>query len=146
MDIYNLVSFASIFGLLAIAWLISRFIFKNTQKINWHLLGWALGLQFIFALFIFVFPAGVTLFQAINDLAVTVLGAASAGGQFVFGPLAFPPGVQGSIGFILAFQAFPTIIFPEGCSCLGVMRGRRQGFDRRYLCLSFDSLCGRHFL
>jgi len=111
MDIYNLVSFAGIFGLLAIAWLISRVIFKNTQKINWHLLGWALGLQFIFALFIFVLPAGVTLFQAINDLAVMVLGTASAGGQFVFGPLAFPPGVQGSIGFILAFQAFPTIIF-----------------------------------
>lgn len=111
MDIYNLVSFAGIFLLLAIAWLISRFVFKNTQKINWHLLKWALGLQFIFALFIFVVPAGVTLFQEINDLAVMVLGTASAGAQFVFGPLALTPGVQGSIGFILAFQAFPTIIF-----------------------------------
>ncbi len=111
MDIYNLVSFTGIFGLLAIAWLISRFIFKNTQKINWHLLKWALGLQFIFALFIFVVPAGVTVFQEINDLAVMVLGTASAGAQFVFGPLALTPGVQGSIGFILAFQAFPTIIF-----------------------------------
>jgi len=111
MDIYNLVSFAGIFGLLAIAWLISRYVFKNTRKINWHLMAWALGLQLIFALFIFVFPVGVSLFQAINDLAVAVLGTASAGAKFVFGPLALPPGVQGSFGFILAFQAFPTIIF-----------------------------------
>lgn len=100
-----------IFGLLTIAWALSRFVFKNTQKINWQLLGWSLGLQFVFALFIFTLPAGVTFFQAVNDLAVMVLGTASAGGEFVFGPLAFPPGVQGSIGFILAFQAFPTIIF-----------------------------------
>jgi CNT family concentrative nucleoside transporter len=111
MDIYNLVSFAGIFILLAIAWLISRFVFQNTQKINWHLVRWALGLQLIFALFIFVLPAGITLFQIINDLAVVVLGTASAGAKFVFGPLAFPPGVEGSLGFILAFQAFPTIIF-----------------------------------
>lgn len=111
MDIYNLVSFAGIFGLLIIAWLISRVFFKNTQKINWHLMGWGLGLQLLFALFIFVVPAGMTLFQAINDLAVAVLGTASAGASFVFGPLALPPGVQGSLGFILAFQAFPTIVF-----------------------------------
>lgn len=111
MDFYNLVSFIGIFGLLFIAWFISRFFFKNTQKINWHLLGWALGLQLLFALFIFVVPAGVRFFQVINDLAVVVLGTASAGATFVFGPLALPPAVQGSFGFILAFQAFPTIIF-----------------------------------
>lgn len=111
MDIYNLVSFAGIFVLLTIAWLISRFGFGNREKINWHLLGWGLGLQLVFALFIFVVPAGVTLFQAINDLAVTLLGTASEGSRFVFGPLALPPGTPGSFGFILAFQAFPTIVF-----------------------------------
>ena len=60
MELYNGVSFAGIFGLLAFAWLISRFVFKNTQKINWHLLGWALALQFIFALFIFIVPIDVS--------------------------------------------------------------------------------------
>lgn len=111
MDIYNLVSFAGIFVLLAIAWIISRFGFGNSQKLNLHLLAWGLGLQLVFALFIFVVPAGVTLFQAINDLAVALLGAASEGSRFVFGPLALPPGAPGSFGFILAFQAFPTIVF-----------------------------------
>ncbi len=111
MEIYNLVSFAGIFVLLVLAWAISRFLFGNHQKVNWHLLGWGLGLQLIFALFIFVVPAGVSLFQAINDLAVGVVAASASGAQFVFGPLALPPGTTGSIGFILAFQAFPTILF-----------------------------------
>ncbi len=111
MEIYNLVSFVGIFVLLVLAWAISRFLFGNHQKVNWHLLGWGIGLQLIFALFIFVVPAGVSLFQAINDVAVGVVAASAMGAQFVFGPLALPPGTTGSIGFILAFQAFPTILF-----------------------------------
>jgi CNT family concentrative nucleoside transporter len=39
------------------------------------------------------------------------LSTASDGARFVFGTLAVPPGDEGSLGFILAFQAFPTIIF-----------------------------------
>jgi len=111
MPIYNLVSFSGIFVLLIIAWLISRFLFGNKNIINWHLICWGIGLQILFALFIFIVPAGITLFQAINDLAIIVLSAASDGARFVFGTLAVPPGSKGSLGFILAFQAFPTIIF-----------------------------------
>ncbi len=111
MEAYNLVSFAGLFGLLFLAWAIARFGFGQTQKVNWHLLGWGVGLQLLFALFIFVVPAGVTLFQAVNDLAVKVLAASAQGAQFAFGPLALPPGTTGSIGFIFAFQAIPTILF-----------------------------------
>ncbi len=111
MEAYNLVSFAGLFGLLFLAWAIARFGFGQTQKVNWHLLGWGVGLQFLFALFIFVVPAGVTLFQAVNDVAVKVLAASAQGAQFAFGPLALPPGTTGSIGFIFAFQAIPTILF-----------------------------------
>lgn len=111
MEVYNIVSFSGIFILLLAAWFISRFLFGNMNRINWHLIGWGLGLQLLFALFIFMVPAGGILFQAINDLAVIVLSTASRGAGFVFGTLAEPPGAEGSIGFILAFQAFPTIIF-----------------------------------
>ncbi len=111
MDTYNLVSFSGLFILLFLAWVISRFVFGHTQKINWHLLGWGVGLQLFFALFIFVVPAGVSIFQAVNDLAVKVLAASAKGAQFAFGPLALPPGTEGSIGFIFAFQALPTILF-----------------------------------
>lgn len=111
MQLYNFVSFAGIFILLTIAWLISRFVFGNRDIINWPLICWGIGLQILFALFIFIVPAGITLFQAINDLAVIVLSTASDGAKFVFGTLAAPPGTEESLGFILAFQAFPTIIF-----------------------------------
>lgn len=111
MALYNWVSFAGIFILMFIAWAISRVFFQNRVRPNWHLIGWGLGLQFVFALFIFVVPAGVAFFQGVNDLAVRVLSTAGEGGKFVFGSLASPPGTDGSLGFILAFQAFPTIIF-----------------------------------
>ncbi|MFH2093396.1 MAG: nucleoside transporter C-terminal domain-containing protein [Pseudomonadota bacterium] len=111
MELYNLVSFSGIFILIGLAWLISRFVFKNTARPNMHLIVWGIGLQLCFAFFIFVMPAGIALFKIINDFVILVLSKASAGASFLFGPLAFPPGTSDSIGFILAFQALPTIIF-----------------------------------
>lgn len=107
MELYNLVSFAGIFVLLGIAWLFSN----DRKRMNWHVIGWGIALQLILALFIFTVPAGSKLFLGINDFAVRVLETASEGAKFVFGPLAIQPGTKGSFGFILAFQAFPTIIF-----------------------------------
>ncbi len=107
MDPNNLVSFSGIFLIMAIAWLFSR----QRRTINWRVIGWGLILQFILAAFIFVVPAGAGIFLALNELAVTVLNASTAGSRFVFGPLAAPPGAEGSLGFILAFQGLPTILF-----------------------------------
>lgn len=112
MGIYNLASFLGIFALLGVAWIFS----DNKRKMNWHLIVWGIALQMGFALFIFVFPAGAKVFMFINDAVIKALDCASAGTQFIFGRLALPPGaVSGSgdtsLGFILAFQAFPTIIF-----------------------------------
>jgi len=107
MELYNLVSFSGIFVLCGIAWVFS----SERRRMNWHVIVWGILLQLVFALFIFVIPAGTKLFLWINDLAVLILDAASEGAKFVFGPLALPPGTAGSFGFILAFQAFPTILF-----------------------------------
>ena len=111
MEAYNLVSFSGIFVLIALAWFISRLLFRQPYKPNWHLVLWGLGLQLFFAVFIFVVPAGVSLFQGVNNIAVRLLAASAKGAQFAFGPLALPPGTQGSIGFVFAFQAMPTILF-----------------------------------
>ncbi len=67
-------------------------------------------------MFIFIVPAGSKIFLLINDAVVKVLDCATAGTRFLFGRLALPPGMKNeggeeSIGFILAFQALPTIIF-----------------------------------
>ncbi len=112
MNIYNLVSFAGIFILLGFAWIFSA----DRKNMNWRVIGWGVGLQILIALFVFVVPAGKNVFLAINDIVVKVLDSATAGTKFVFGPLALPPGQvndsgEESIGAILAFQAFPTIIF-----------------------------------
>ncbi|MDD2338529.1 MAG: nucleoside transporter C-terminal domain-containing protein [Geobacteraceae bacterium] len=112
MDIYNLISFCGIFLLSGFAWLLST----DRRRVKWRLLGWGVGAQLVFAAFIFLFPAGTSLFLVANDAIVKVLDAATAGSRFLFGRLAIPPGATGgggetSLGFILAFQAFPTIVF-----------------------------------
>ncbi|MCP2519163.1 nucleoside transporter [SCandidatus Aminicenantes bacterium Aminicenantia_JdfR_composite] len=112
MELYNLVSFAGIFVLMAFAWLLSA----NRRIINWKVIIWGVGLQLLFALFIFTVPAGTKIFLAINNIVVKVLDCATAGTKFLFGRLALPPGTtneagETSLGFFLAFQALPTVIF-----------------------------------
>jgi len=112
MDIYNLVSFAGIFILIGFAWVLSA----DKRNMNWRVIGWGIGLQILIAVFIFVVPAGAKLFLVVNDVVIKILDSASAGAKFVFGRLALAPGQvsetgEESLGFILAFQAFPTIIF-----------------------------------
>lgn len=109
---YNFISFIGIFILMAFAWAISA----NRKVINWRVIVWGTALQLIFALFIFVVPAGSKVFLFVNDAVVKLLDSASAGTRFLFGRLALPPGAKGeageeSLGFFLAFQALPTIIF-----------------------------------
>ncbi|OGD26898.1 MAG: nucleoside transporter [Candidatus Aminicenantes bacterium RBG_19FT_COMBO_59_29] len=112
MTAYNLVSFLGIFIIAGFAWLLSA----NRKVVNWRVVGWGVGLQFLFAFFVFVIPAGTKFFLVVNRVVVTLLGSASAGTRFVFGRLAVPPGMTGeagetSLGSILAFQGLATIIF-----------------------------------
>jgi CNT family concentrative nucleoside transporter len=112
MDIYNLVSFAGIFVLTGFAWVLSA----DRKNMNWRVIFWGIGLQILVAAFIFLVPAGTKVFLLVNDVVVKILDSASAGAEFVFGRLAIPPGQESetgekSLGTILAFQAFPTIIF-----------------------------------
>ena len=69
----------------------------------------------IFALFIFVVPAGADVFMFINNVLVKVIDVASAGTKFLFGRLALPPGAtnewgEESLGFIFAVTFSPMLI------------------------------------
>lgn len=109
---YNVISFFGIFVLMFVAWALSA----DRKVVNWRVILWGVGLQLLFALFIFVVPAGSKVFLIINDAVVKVLDSATAGTKFLFGRLALAPGTKNemgeeSLGFILAFQALPTIVF-----------------------------------
>jgi len=107
MNMNSIISLFGLVGFMVIAWLFSV---KRTN-VNWRVVIWGLILQFSFAAFIFIVPAGSRFFLAVNGFVVKVLDCAARGSEFAFGALAIGPGKDGSIGFILAFQALPTIIF-----------------------------------
>ena len=112
MEGYNLISLIGIFVLLGLAWMFS----PNKKNLNWRVVIWGISLQMLFALFIFVVPAGAKIFLFINDFILKILDCASAGTRFVFGRLSLPPGTvnesgESSLGFFLAFQAFPMVVF-----------------------------------
>jgi CNT family concentrative nucleoside transporter len=113
MDVHNLVSFGGIFVILGLAWALS----ENRRVFNWRVVLGGLIFLLAFGAFLFISPAGVRVFEWVDHAVTKVLESANAGTEFVFGRLALPPGVtskttgETSLGFFLAFQAFPTIIF-----------------------------------
>lgn len=117
---YNLISFSGIFLLMLTAWIISA----DRKAVNWRVILWGTAMQLFLAFFIFVVPAGSKLFLVVNDAVVRLLDSATAGTKFLFGRLALPPGTKNeageeSLGFFLAFQALPTIVF--FASLMGVL-------------------------
>jgi len=112
MSVYNLISLVGVFAIVGFAWLCS----ENRKSINGRVIIWGISLQMLFALFIFVIPVGGKFFLVVNELVVKVLDSATAGTKFVFGRLAIPPGAvsetgEASLGYFLAFQSLPTVIF-----------------------------------
>lgn len=111
MDRYNLVSFVGLFLLMAAAWLVS----SDRRRLNWHVIAWGLVLQLAFGAVIFLLPAARDVFVRLNNLVFRALSVVVEGSYFVFGRLGLPPGTtkngEESLGFVLAFQALPTIIF-----------------------------------
>jgi len=112
MSVYNFISTLGIGTLIFLAWLFS----SNRKAINWKLVGWGLLFQCIFAYFVFQAEVGFTVFIFINGIVNKLLSFAKDGMYFLFGVLSIGPGEVGpegekSLGFILAFQAFPTIVF-----------------------------------
>lgn len=107
MVVDKAISLAGLCGFMVLAWLFS----VDRKRVNWRVVFWGVALQFLFATFIFLVPAGSRVFLVLNDLVVKVLECAARGSEFAFGVLALGPGRKDSLGFILAFQALPTIIF-----------------------------------
>ena len=70
----------------------------------------------VLGMVVFRLPPSRTALSWINDAALAVLTASSAGARFLFGRLALSPGETGadgetSIGFVLAAQVLPAVVF-----------------------------------
>jgi CNT family concentrative nucleoside transporter len=107
MTIYNGISAAGLLCFIGFLALFSR----SKRSISLRVIIWGIALQVLFALFVFLVPFGSRFFLLLNDVTMRVIEGAFEGIRFLFGPLAQSPGQPGSIGFILAFQALPSIIF-----------------------------------
>jgi len=107
MGRYNLVSALGILFFIGFLFLFST----NRRRVSIRVILWGMALQVAFAFFVFLLPAGTKLFLFLNDVTMNVIDGAMEGTRFVFGRLAIAAGQKGSLGFILAFQALPSIIF-----------------------------------
>ncbi len=99
--------FTGILGLISM--LALGYIFSTNRKaIRLKTVGWGLGLQIAFAVFVLKIEFGRMLFQRAGDAVNRLLSYSFVGSKFVFGEL----GAQrGSLGFFFAFQVLPTVIF-----------------------------------
>jgi len=108
----QVISLAGSVALMACAVLFST----RRQSISWRTVVAGFLLQMCFAAILFVFPPGRKLFSLLNTVVVQILDYSREGAILVFGALGVPPGQtsssgEKSLGFFLAFQGFPTIIF-----------------------------------
>jgi len=96
-----------ILGILAI--LGACWVFSTERKaIKWRIVAWGVGLQLLFALIVLKSDYGQQVMSAAGAAVNHLLGYATDGATFVFGPLADPVGKD---GFVFAFAILPTIIF-----------------------------------
>ena len=108
---YRLISLSGFFVISGIAWVTgTRTKIKIETIVGSIFLAWTLGAL------TFWFSGSRAALEWINDLLIALLSASQKGSIFLFGPLALSPGQtladgSSSIGFVLAFQVFPSVIF-----------------------------------
>ena len=102
--------FAGLLGI--IVFLSIAYIFStNRRAIRLKTVLWGVGLQFLFAILVFLLSLCENTMKAVGAAITKFLGYSFAGSKFVFGGLGTPPGQPGSMGFFFVFQVLPTIIF-----------------------------------
>lgn len=93
----------SAFGLVFmvfLAWVLSA----RRDRFPWRVVGWGLGLQLAFGLFVLETPIGLSLFSFMNDVVGRLLEFTHDGSRFLFGKYLEEE-------FTVALNVLPTIIF-----------------------------------
>lgn len=112
MSSLNLVSAAGFAAFALLAWVAGGF----RKPVPWRTVIGASALVLVLGAVVFWFPPTRAGLVVVNDAVLEVLSAGTAGARFLFGPLALGPGEvspsgERSIGFVLAAQVLPSVIF-----------------------------------
>jgi CNT family concentrative nucleoside transporter len=133
-NIFRMVAF---FGFCLIPFL--AWVTGNRGRVNRNTILGSIVLIWIFGLLTFWLPWSRQALEWINNILVAVLNASFKGTVFLFGPLAMGPGQKmadgtPSVGFILAVQILPIVIFfsavVAGLYYLNIMQAIVKFFGR----------------
>lgn len=110
-SLYRLVALFGFFIILLLAWGTG-----TRNAINRKTVAGSLALIWLIGALTFWFPPSRKALEWINDALVALLSASQKGSIFLFGPLALGPGQSlpdgsASVGFVLAMQVLPAVIF-----------------------------------
>jgi len=108
----NLLSLAGWFVLAVLAWLLGG----CRRPVPWRTVAGSALLTFGLGAVVFLLPTTRSLLVLANNAILAALASSSAGAVFLFGPLALSPGQSTpggdpSVGFVLAAQVLPAVIF-----------------------------------
>ena len=108
-------NFVSLLGWVAfccLAWAFGGF----KRPVSWRAILGSSALAFGLGGLVFLVPASQSVLVLLNDGVMALLAASNQGASFLFGPLALSPGDStpggdASIGFVVAAQVLPAVIF-----------------------------------
>jgi CNT family concentrative nucleoside transporter len=108
----NAISLLGWVSFCALAWAIGGF----KRPVPWRTVAGATLLTFALAAAVFLLPGSRQILVFVNNVIVAALDSSMKGAVFLFGPLALSPGQatpagEPSVGFILAAQVLPAVIF-----------------------------------
>ena len=108
---YRVAAFAGFLIVGFLAWVTGR-----RSSVNWKTIGGSFGLAWVLGGLTFWFPWSRQALSWLNDVLISLLNVYQKGNIFLFGPLAIGPGQTlpdgtASIGFVLAMQVLPAVIF-----------------------------------
>jgi len=108
----NFISFVGWFVLALVAWLIGG----CRRPVPWRTVVGSTLLTFGLGAIVFLLPTTRSLLVLANNAILAALASSNEGAVFLFGPLALSPGQttpggEPSIGFVLAAQVLPAVIF-----------------------------------
>lgn len=109
--VYRFIAFAGFLIVGIVAWLTGK-----RAPVNWKTIGGSFVLAWVLGVLTFWLPWSRQALSWLNGILVAILNVYQKGNIFLFGPLAIGPGQTlpdgtASVGFVLAMQVLPAVIF-----------------------------------